>query len=391
MRSSRGASAVLSILAILALCAVAGYAWAAPLKGKAPQAAKDRMVPDPPGVSVSVWASGLNVPWSLVFLPDGRALVSERGGRIVLLDKDGTPRESSYALMQVSTGGEGGLMGLALDPRFPDAPFVYAMETRSKNGKDVNAVVRLKHIGDHAVLDKTVVDDIPSGTFHNGGRIGFGPDGLLYIGTGDSTHPELAADKNSLAGKILRVKPDGTIPSDNPIKDSPVYSYGHRNVQGLAWRPGTRDLYESEHGPTGEFGLHARDEINRIKAGGNYGWPAATCAAHKKPLIDPLACWTADAIAPGGIAFFDGDLMVATLRGEGLIRVKFGRGDRVTAVERWFASAPGKGRYGRLRDVVMGPDKALYVLTSNRDGRGTPQDGDDRILKLAPEGSNVSR
>lgn len=365
--------------------AVAAIAVAAPLKGREPQSVKDRMVPDPPGVTVSVWASGLNAPWSLVFLPDGRALVSERGGRIVLFDKNGKQRASSYAVVPVSTRGEGGLMGLALDPRFPDAPFVYAMLTKSKDGKIINAVVRLKDIGDHGVMDKTLVDDIPAGTFHDGGRIAFGPDGLLYVGTGDSTHPELAANKSSLAGKILRVKPDGGIPADNPFKDSPVYSYGHRNAQGLAWRPGAKELYESEHGPTGEFGLHARDEINRIIKGRNYGWPAATCAVHRKAYVDPLACWPNDAIAPSGIAFFDGYLMVATLRGEALLRVKFGKRDRVTEIERWFATGPGKGRYGRLRDVVVGPDNALYVLTNNRDGRGTPQEGDDRILKLTVE------
>lgn len=376
------ALAALPILAALLCFATAGIVGAAPLKGKEPQSVKDRMVPNPPGVTVSVWASGLNVPWSLVFLPDGRALVSERGGRIVLFGKDGTQQGSSYAVVPVAQNGEGGLMGLALDPRFPDAPFVYAMITKSKDGKIVNAVVRLKHIGDHGVMDKTLVDDIPAGTFHDGGRIAFGPDGLLYVGTGDATHPELAQNKSSLAGKILRVKPNGAIPDDNPFKNSPVYSYGHRNVQGLAWRPGTHELYESEHGPTGEFGLHARDEINRIRKGRNYGWPNATCAVHRKAYVDPLVCWLNEAVAPSGMTFFDGNLMVATLRGEALLRLKFGKGGRITEIEHWFATGPDQGRYGRLRDVVVGPDKALYVLTNNRDGRGTPGKDDDRILKL---------
>jgi glucose/arabinose dehydrogenase len=359
---------------------------AVPLRGKAPQSVQDQFVPEPPGVSVETWISGLTIPWSLVFLPDHRALVSERRGQIRWIDANGQLVSRPYATLQVAAQGEGGLMGLALHPKFPEAPLVYVMLTRPERGRAANAVIRLRHEGDHAVFDRDILGGIPAGTFHDGGRIAFGPDGMLYIGTGDSTHPELAKDLHSLAGKILRVTAEGDIPADNPFPGSPVYSYGHRNVQGLAWQPQTGELFASEHGPTGEFGLQARDEINLIKPGGNYGWPDATCAVSRPELIDPLICWPEAAVPPGGIAFAGNDLLIATLKSEALIRVRFVRSAdqyRATDIQRWFASPRSAGRYGRMRDVVRGPDGVFYVLTSNRDGRGRPGPGDDRILRIS--------
>src|SRR5262245_4190194 len=226
-------------------------ARAAPATGKAPQSVHDQYVPEPPGVSVATWVSGLNVPWSLVFLHDGKALVSERRGQIRMIDANAQLASKPYATLHVAARGEGALMGLALHPQFPQQPYVYAMLTREERGGSANAVVRLKHLGDHAEFDRDIVKGIPAGTFHDGGRIAFGPDGMLYVGTGDSTHPELAQDLHSLAGKILRVTVDGEIPGDNPFSGSPVYSYGHRNVQGLAWHPRSGALFASEHGPTG--------------------------------------------------------------------------------------------------------------------------------------------
>jgi quinoprotein glucose dehydrogenase len=182
------------------------------------------------------------------------------------------------------------------------------------------------------------------------------------------------------------VTADGEVPSDNPFPGSPIYPYGHRNVQGLAWHPQSGVLVASEHGPSGEFGLHARDEINLIKPGGNYGWPDATCAVSRPKLIDPLVCWADASAPPGGIAFIGNDLLVATLRSEALIRIRFsGSNDqyRVRDIQRWFASTQSSGRFGRLRDVVVGPGNSFYVLTSNREGRGRPKLGDDRILRVA--------
>ena len=354
----------------------------APILGKAPQSVQEQYVSEPPGVSVATWVSGLIIPWSLVFLSDGRALVSERRGQIRMIDGNGQLAPKPYATLQVAANGEGGLMGLTLHPQFQQQPYLYAMLTRLERGGMANAVIRLKHLGDHAEFDRDIVKGIPAGTFHDGGRIAFGPDGMLYVGTGDSTHPELAQDLHSLAGKILRVTVDGEIPGDNPFSGSPVYSYGHRNVQGLAWHPRSGALFASEHGPTGEFGLQARDEINLIKPGSNYGWPEATCAVSRPKMVDPLVCWPDAAVPPGGIAFAGDHLLVATLKSEALIRVRLSGSDgqyRATEIQRWFVSSRSSGRYGRLRDVVLGLDGSLYVLTSNRNGRGRSKPGDDRI------------
>ncbi len=221
--------------------------------------------------------------------------------------------------------------------------------------------------------------------FHDGGRIAFGPDGMLYIGTGDSTQREIAQDKSSLGGKILRITPDGQPAPGNPFPDAPlVYSLGHRNVEGLAWDKQSGALFESEHGPSGEDGLHAHDEINVIVKGANYGWPVVVGAPGRDGLADPLIAWNARTTPPSGIAFWHDRLYVTTLGSEALVRVALSHGDdgwRVMEIGRLFTDGT-KARYGRLRAAVAGPDGALYVLTSNRDGRGEPRKGDDRILRI---------
>lgn len=352
--------------------------------GPRPQAVDDRFVAEPPGIAVESWVEGLKAPWSLVFLPDGRALVSERAGRIRLI-ADGTLRPAPFAALDVATGGEGGLMGLALHPAFPDPPYLYAMRTVRVDGSRTNQVTRLVLDGGTARVDKTVFAGIPGARNHNGGRIAFGPDGMLYVATGEIFEADLAQDRASLGGKVLRLTPDGAVPPDNPDPASPVYSLGHRNVQGLAWQPETGDLFLSEHGPSGEFLLGAYDEVNVGVPGGNFGWPRAVGAPGLGGLVDPLVAWPEVTAAPSGIAFWHGDLYVAALRGAALIRIALDRAAgawRVTAVERWF-NDDDNGVLGRLRDAVVGPDGALYVLTSNRDGRGDPRPGDDKILRLS--------
>ncbi|HEX9701786.1 MAG TPA: PQQ-dependent sugar dehydrogenase, partial [Rhodospirillales bacterium] len=227
--------------------------------------------------------------------------------------------------------------------------------------------------------------------FHNGGRIAFGPDGMLYATTGEIFEADNAQDLKSLGGKVLRVAPDGGIPADNPFPGSPVWSYGHRNPQGLAWHPETGDLFISEHGPSGEFGLRAHDEINVVRKGGNYGWPLVVGAPGRKGFVDPLVAWKDIAVPPAGVAFWRGDLYVAVLGAGSLIRIGVERGVyhtsaawRVTAIERWFAEGPRTSVLGRLRAVSVGPDGLLYFATSNRDGRGTPRPGDDTIYRLEP-------
>ena len=360
--------------------------------GKKPQQVEDVFLPAGNNVSTEVWVQNLKIPWSLVFLPDGRALVSERPG-IIRTIREGNLLTKPYAEIDVEHSGEGGLMGLALHPSFPAKPYIYVMHTYKRGDKLGNRVIRLRDNGQEGSFDKVIISGIPGGSNHNGGRIAFGPDGMLYITTGEIFQAELAQDLNSLGGKILRVTPDGDIPKDNPFNDSPVYSFGHRNPQGIDWQPGSDRLYESEHGPSGEFAHFAHDEINIIAKGGNYGWPTVIGAPGKKPYKDPLIVWK-KTTPPSGITFYRGDLLdhlkgdlfVATLRSEALIRIQFrANGSDIQKIERWFASDSSNGQYGRIRDVVEGPDGALYFLTNNTDGRGSPRPHDDKIYRIVPK------
>lgn len=364
-------------------------AWADSIVvGDKPQTVEEVFQAHPPGISVSTFVDQLDTPWSLVFLPDGRGLVSERPGRIRLIDHG-----HALPLIEIPSvqSGEGGLLGLAVDPHFPARPYIYAMHTIRDGNGVTNRIVRLIFDGRSARVDRVIFSGIPAGHVHNGGRIAFGPDGYLYIGTGETFRPDLAQDMHSLGGKVLRITADGQIPGDNPFPGSPIYTLGNRNVQGLAWEPKTHDLFESEHGPSGELGVHAWDEINVLRPGGNYGWPRVVGAAHKPEYVDPIVAWPGLSAPPGGIAFWEGDLYVPTLRSQALIRIhveKQGKTWQVQGIYRWFAFNHNDGLYGRLRAAVVGPDAALYVLTSNRDGRGEPRDDDDRILRIvnAPVG-----
>ena len=367
---------------------------AEPIVGPKPQTVADVFLPTPPDIRVEAWVTGLEAPWSLVFLPDGRALVSERPGRIRLI-QNGHLEKSPYAVFETTRGasgagdfflnlfarGEGGLMGLAVHPKFPTEPYIYAMYTwRGVRGVR-NRIVRLVDRGTHGVFDKIVLGGVPGALFHNGGRIAFGPDGMLYATTGEIFEMHMAQDLKAFGGKVLRIDPGGGIPSDNPFPNSPVWSYGHRNPQGLAWHPETGALYQSEHGPSGEVGFGAHDEINIIEEGRNYGWPRIVGAPGRAPYVDPIAMWPNTSVPPAGMTFHKGALYVATLRSEALIRLRI-EGRRVLSIERLFAGDEYDGVLGRLRDAVDGPDGHLYVLTSNRDGRGSPRPGDDKILRM---------
>lgn len=381
----RALGPVLSIVLLLFLSC-------SPATGRKAQDVEEVFLPDGDGVNVETWVQHLEAPWSLVFLDKGRALVSERPGRIRLI-QNGTLREKPYARIEVAPTAEGGLMGLAVHPGFPRQPYIYAMHTYRKQGKLYNRVIRLRDSGSDGAVERIIIDDIPGGTHHDGGRIGFGPDGMLYIATGEIFEADLAQALSSLAGKILRLTPEGGIPADNPFKGSPVYSYGHRNPQGLAWHPETGTLFSSEHGPSGERLRFGHDEINIIVKGGNYGWPEVIGKAGQQRYIDPIVVWQ-KATPPAGMSFYKGgllghlkgDLFVATLRSRSLIRIRLDRNaEAATRIERWFARSADEGKYGRLRDVVEGPDGALYVLSSNRDGRGDPLPGDDTIYRIVPK------
>jgi glucose/arabinose dehydrogenase len=339
-----------------------------------------------PSLAVETLASGLEVPWALAWAPDGRLFLTERPGRVRMIE-NGELRAEPVAVMPSSRStAEGGLLGLALAPDFAASGALYVYYTYDAASGPRNRVSRLRLVDGRAAEEAVILDDIPGGPIHDGGRIAFGPDGKLYVGTGDATRGALAQDLGSLAGKILRLNPDGTVPEDNPWPGSPVYSLGHRNVQGLAWHPGTGQLYAAEHGPTGENGWCCHDEVNRIVPGGNYGWPLVIGRAGDPRFVDPLLESGADTWPPGDLAFASlgvsaGALFLTTLRGGLLWRLTLSpAGGEITTRALLLA-----GEYGRLRPLVVGPDGALYVATSNRDGRGRPDSADDRLLRLWPK------
>jgi glucose/arabinose dehydrogenase len=332
--------------------------------------------------------AGLEIPWALQFAPDGRLFYTERrSGMIssVNLD-DPRPTPKPFAAIQAVASGEGGLLGLALSPAFQSDHLVYVYHSYMTPANRIgNRIVRVQEIDGRGQNRTTILDGIPGGLFHDGGRLRFGPDGKLYATAGDAGGPPWAQDLTSLAGKILRLNPDGSIPSDNPFPNSPVYSYGHRNPQGIAWHPTTRWLYETEHGPSGDLGAFAHDEVNLIQAGKNYGWPLIIGDSNDPRYENPVLHTGNITWAPSGCSFYNGSnfpswkdsLFVATLRGVHLHRLEFDENGQVR-----FHEALLENQFGRLRDVVQGRDGFLYFCTSNRDGRGRPTSEDDRILRI---------
>lgn len=330
----------------------------------------------PPEVTGTI-ATGLEVPWGLTFLPDDSALVTERDSRRVLhlternngkwrVREAGTVPEAAPAV-------EGGLLGIAASPDFDEDATVFIYVTTAQD----NRVVRAEFDGDSLGSTTPVLTGIPKGYTHDGGRLAFGPDGHLYVSTGETGEPPLAQDRDSLAGKILRITPDGDPAPGNPSDDSPVWSWGHRNVQGLAFDDEDR-LWASE------FGDSTFDELNRIEPGGNYGWPlmegaemTGAGAVDGKDLLDPVVTWRTQNASPSGLAYADGSLWLGALRGTRLWQVRLA-GDRPESVGHFV------GEHGRLRTVATAPDGTLWVTTSNRDGRGTPGPDDDRILQVTP-------
>ena len=325
-------------------------------------------------MNIDVIVDGLNNPWEMVFAPNGDIYFSERDGRIWKIESFGEakviqtfPKSGSY---------EGGTLGLALHPNFETNKKIYVYQTNLELEFFQNKVFSFTVDGDELIDKKTVIDGIPGAPWHDGGRIAFGPDGKLYITTGDAVNPGWSQDLSSLAGKILRINPDGTIPDDNPFDSSSIFSYGHRNPQGIAW---SNDglLVSSEHGPSGEMG-YGHDEINVIVKGKNYGWPKVVGDSSDDSVVNPIIHSGQSTWAPSGMVYFDsnkipsldGKFLVGALRGQHLMVVDVAENGSLVSAEKMF-----EGEFGRIRTAQIGPDGVLYLLTANGDN--------DKIVRIS--------
>ncbi len=325
---------------------------------------------------VETVAEGLDSPWGIVQLPDGDLLVGSRdGGRVDVVDADSGGIEEAGEVPGVAGGeGEGGLLGLVLEPDFEPGGRLFAYYTAASDNRiSVFRYDASAPAGERLTPDGDLLTGIPRGeVIHNGGGLAFGPDGMLYASTGDTGDGELAQDEESLAGKILRIDPEtGGPPEDNPDPGSLVYSMGHRNVQGLAW-DGTEQLWAAE------FGNDAWDELNRIEPGANYGWPEYEGRGGEEAgFVDPVEQWPPAEASPSDLAFGQGSLWLAALRGERLWRVPLDGSEPVAEPQAFF-----EGEYGRLRALLATGGDELLLVTNETDSRGSPDEGDDRILRL---------
>lgn len=341
---------------------------------------------EPVDYKVEVFAENLEVPWSIVFTSPERVLVTERPGRLRVIE-NGVLKETPLKVFDdVVSGGEEGLMGLTLHPDYNQNKLIYVSYAYDGDEGMAVKVVQYKDEGDRLSGEKIIMDNLPALQYHAGCRIRFGPDGKLYITTGDAGERQKVQDLNTLYGKLLRINPDGTIPSDNPFSGNPVWSYGHRNAQGIDWYPGTDILYSTEHGPSGFDGPGGGDEVNVIVKGGNYGWPLVSHENNREGMIAPVLVFTpAEAPASGmfyssdSIPQFKNNFFFGCLRGRGIIRVEVDPDDPSKVLR--YEKMPDIN-FGRIRDVAQGPDGAIYFGTSNMDGRGNPAKGDDKIYKI---------
>jgi aldose sugar dehydrogenase len=313
------------------------------------------------GLQSDVLAENLSIPWAMDFLPNNTMIFTQRGGAVSLLDNGVVKNIGNISVTAI---GESGLLGVAVDPEFSQNKYIYLYYTSSR-GNRISRFVLTDKLQNETIL----LDNIPSASIHNGGRIKFGPDGKLYFTTGDANNRSSAQDINSLSGKILRMNKDGSVPADNPYKNY-VYTLGNRDPQGLAWNPNNGILYESEHGDI------QNDEINILVSGGNYGWPIYQGNNNAPGYISPLIFYTNFTLAPSGMAFYNNKLYVAGLRGSQVRVINLSdNGTSIVGQQSLFT------QFGRVRDVVA-HNGYIYICTSNTDGRGIPQIGDDKIIRI---------
>ena len=348
-----------------------------------------------PKMRVDTVATNLEIVWSMRFAPDGRMFFTERPGRVRVFENGKLRTASLFTVPDVELSGESGLMGMALHPMFADNRFLYLAYAYQASGKQAVKVVRYRETGETLTDAKTIIELIPAARYHAGTRLGFGPDGKLYMTTGDATNQSQGQELNTLGGKTLRLNDDGTIPPDNPFvnrKDArpEIWTYGHRNAQGMDWQPESGLMFQTEHGPSlidgvSLFKRSGGDEVNIVEKGKNYGW-AKISHKMKREGMETAIIEYSPAVAPASGMFYRGDLFIelknnflfGALKGEAIIRLVLD-GRRVVSQEKLFVKT-----YGRVREIAEAPDGSIYFSTSNRDGRGSPADEDDRILRIVP-------
>ncbi len=394
LRASRDAAPVGPPTAALLLAAAVGLLAACDGSSAAPGSGQEAVPVSggQPGVGaddlsedeLAVMAGGLDTPWAIRFLPDGDLLVTERGGRLLRLSRDGGAGDAHpyrvverHEIAGVREVGEGGLMGLSLHPDFPAPPHLYVCHTLEAGSGLRNRVVRYRYADGELDEAEVLLGGVPGAAIHDGCRLTFGPDGFLYVTSGDAGEEDRAQDPGSLAGKIHRIGPDGAVPEDNPF-GSPVWSLGHRNPQGLAF-DGRGRLWSTEHGPSGM--ASGRDEVNRIRRGENYGWPTITDGERREGMNAPRLHSGSSTWAPAGLAHRDGRLFFGGLRGSALFEA---RGLAGAGADGPRLLAHFRGDFGRIRPVRVGPEGWIWFGTSNRDGRGSPAEEDDRLIRVDP-------
>ncbi len=319
---------------------------------------------------VSIFLENLDVPWEVAFIDIETLLVTERKGNLLLIKNQKIIK--SFPITETNQSGEGGLLGIAIHPKFKENNFIYLYVTTIQNNKRENRVLRYTLKDELLKFDRNILTDIRANIFHNAGKISFGPDGFLYITAGDALDEPAAQDRNQLAGKILRVTDEGRTPEDNPFGNQ-IYSIGHRNPQGLTWDK-DGNLWSTEHGQSGA--VSGLDELNKIIKGMNYGWPDYRGFQNADGFVSPEIHSGKETWAPGDTEFYNGIIYFTGLRGEAL----YGYNPINKELKKYFG-----GEYGRLRALTLGPDGFFYISTSNRDGRGTPKEKDDKIIKVNPQ------